>query len=236
MVRREFIQAVVSLLAAPRLLFSQQPAKASLPPPAPVPWTLGLNPLTPQPHTQVADGTADPDPRFFSAVQMSTLIRLSDLLQPALDNRPGAVAAETPQFLDFLIGASPASRQKVYTGGLTWLDSESQKKYRKPFANLEDAEADALIRPWLRTWMSDHPPSELHANFVSIAHEDIRTATENSKAWEESLSDTTQRSRGALYWFPIEPDLHSVSAAASRIPAHVLAAPKSTHFVPSYPR
>ncbi len=236
MVRREFIQAVVSVLVAPKLLFSQQPAKAPLPPPAPVPWTLGLNPLTPQPETQVADGIADADPRFFSALQMSTLVRLSDLLQPALDNRPGAVAAETPQFLDFLIGASPANRQTVYTGGLTWLESESQKKYRKSFAKLVDTEADALIRPWLRTWMSDHPPTEQHANFVNIAHEDIRVATENSRAWEESLSEATQKSRRALYWFPIEPDLHGVSAAASRIPPHVVAAPKASHAIPSYPR
>jgi len=237
MVRREFVQAVISILVAPKFLFSQQTAKPALPPPAPVPWTLGLNPLTPQPHTQSPDGIAETDDRFFTPVQMATLVRLCDVLVPALGDKPGATAAETPQFLDFLIGASPASRQKVYTGGLTWLEAESQKKYHKAFAKLEVSEADAVLKPWLRTWMSDHPPSELHANFINIAHDDIRTATENSRAWDVASTEATSNSyRTDLYWFPIEPDLHAVSAESSRQPAHVVAAPKASHAIPSYPR
>ncbi len=237
MVRREFVQAIVSILVAPKFLFSQQPAKPALPPPAPVPWTLGLNPLTPQPHTQVADGLAEPEPRFFTATQMSTLVRLSDVLLPPLGGKPGAIAAQTPSFLDFLIGSSPASRQKAYTGGLNWLEAESQKKYHKPFAKLENTEADAVLKPWLRTWMSDHPPTELHANFINIAHDDIRTATVNSHAWSQASSTTARDSiSGGLYWFPIEPDLHSISAESSRTPPHVVASPKSSHAIPSYPR
>jgi len=237
MVRREFVQAVISILVAPKFLFSQQTAKPALPPPAPVPWTLGLNSLTPQPHTQSPDGIAETDARFFTPVQMATLVRLCDVLLPPLGNKPGAITAETPQFLDFLIGASPVSRQKVYSGGLTWLEAESQKKYRKPFAKLEDSEADAVLKPWLRAWMSDHPPTELHANFINIAHDDIRTATENSRAWDPPSSEAAKNSsRGSLYWFPIEPDLHGMSAESSRQPAHVIAAPKASNAIPSYPR
>lgn len=237
MVRREFVQAVISILVAPKFLFSQQAAKPALPPPAPVPWTLGLNPLTPQPHTQSADGIAETDARYFTPVQMATLVRLCDVLVPPLGARPGAVTAETPQFLDFLIGSSPSARQKVYTGGLSWLEAESQKKYHKPFAKLDDGEADAILKPWLRTWMNDHPPTEAHANFVNIAHDDIRNATENSRAWDEASSQTTQKSsRGELYWFPIEPDLHSLNVESSRRQPHVLAAPKAPHSLPSYPR
>ena len=43
MLRRDFVCAVVSVSFAPRLLLSQQTNPAP-PPPAPVPWTLGLNP------------------------------------------------------------------------------------------------------------------------------------------------------------------------------------------------
>jgi len=237
MVRREFVQAIISILVAPRLLFAQQASKANLPPPAPVPWTLGLNPLTPQPHTQAADGIAEIDAHFFSPLQMASLVRLCDVLVPPLSNKPGAVTAETPQFLDFLIGSSPAARKKIYTDGLTWLEAESQRKYRKSFAKLEVSEADATLRPWLRTWMNDHPPTELHANFINIAHDDIRNATENSRAWDEASSQAAPKSsRGELYWFPIEPDLHGMSAESSRQQPHVLAAPKAPHSLPSYPR
>ncbi len=235
MVRREFVQALLSALLAPKSLFSQQSAKPPMPPPAPVPWTLGLNPLTPQPHTQVADGIAENASKYFTSLQMATLTRLCDLLVPPMGNKPGASTADTPSFLDFLIGSSPTPRQKLYTSGLNWLDTESQKKFKRSFAKLDDREADAIVRPWLRTWMSDHPPGEEHASFVNIAHEDIRTATENSKAWSQASSESSS-ALGGLYWFPIEPDMHDVSAQASRQPARVISAPKASHAVPSYPR
>ena len=160
MLRREFVRAVISVGIAPRLLLSQQAANPAQSPPGPVPWTLGLNPKTSLPHTEVVDGIAKTEQRFFTAVQMATLIRLCDVLMPPIGNKPGALQAETPLFLDFLIGGSPAARKKAYTGGLNWLDSESQSKCGKAFAKLDDRQADAILKPWLRTWMSDHPPTE----------------------------------------------------------------------------
>jgi hypothetical protein len=236
MLRREFVRAVVSVSIAPRLLLSQQVANPA-PPPAPVPWTLGLNPKTPLPQTEVVDGIAKTEQRFFTLVQMATLIRLCDVLMPPIGNKPGAVQAETPLFLDFLIGRSPAARRKAYTVGLNWLDSESQSRYGKAFAKLDDGQADAILKPWLRTWMSDHPPTELHADFVNIAHEDIRRATVNSKAWSEAPSAGALAStETGLYWYPIEPDIYEASSNLAHAPLHVIAAPKATHSIPSYPR
>src|ERR1700745_39148 len=154
MLRRDFVCAVVSVSFAPRLLLSQQTSPAP-PPPAPVPWTLGLDPQTPLPQTEVVDGIAETEQRFFTPIQMATLVRLSDLLLPPIGNKPGAVQAETPLFLDFLIGVSPSARKQMYIGGLNWLDSESQRRNGKPFSKLDDGEADAILKPWLRTWMSD---------------------------------------------------------------------------------
>jgi hypothetical protein len=237
MLRRGFVRGVVSAIFAPKFLLSQQTAKPALPPPAPVPWTLGLNPKTPLPQTEAADGIAQTEQRFFTAMQMATLIRLCNVLLPPLGSKAGAIEAETPQFLDFLIGSSPAGRQRIYTNGLNWLDSESQAKYKKPFAALDDPETASLLKPWLRTWMNDHPPTEPNANFVNIAHDDIRTATLNSKAWSGSVSDAAQDSDSlGLYWYPIEPDLRAASADCARIPPHVMAAPKASHTIPSYPR
>jgi hypothetical protein len=233
MLRREFVRAVVSVSFAPRLLLGQQTANPTPPPPAPVPWTLGLNPKTPLPHTEVVDGNAETDQRFFTAVQMATLMRLCDVLLPPIGNKPGALQAETPLFLDFLIGSSPDPRKKVYTGGLNWLEAESQKRYRRAFAKVADAEADAILKPWLRTWMSDHPPTEPHADFINIAHEDIRTATVNSKAWSTATPSEAQVATAeSLYWYPIDADVYG----GSRLPAHTIAAPKAEHAMPTYPR
>ena len=236
MLRRDFVRSAASRSLAPHWLLGQQNGTPQPPPAAPVPWTLGLNAKTPLPHTRVADDVSEGDQKFFSAAQMATLTRLADVMLPPLGGQPGAVQAETPLFLDFLIGNSPAPRKKVYTGGLDWLELESQKKYRKAFAKLDDAEADAVLTPWLRTWMSDHPPTELHADFVNIAHADIRAATENSKAWSDAAAIAKAAGENGLYWFPIDPEIYANQMNASHVPPHVQAAPKAAHSIPSYPR
>jgi Gluconate 2-dehydrogenase subunit 3 len=237
MLRRDFVCAVVSVGFAPRLLLSQQTANPAPPPPAPVPWTLGLNPKTPLPHTETADEIATLESKFFTALQMATLIRLCDVLLPPIGNRPGAVQAETPYFLDFLIGGSPDTRQKIYTGGLNWLDAESQKRYGKVFARIDEEQAAAILKPWLRTWMSDHPPTEPHADFINIAHEDIRTATVNSKAWSDTASSGDRVSvADGLYWHPIEPDIYSRSPDHARASGGVLALPRAIQTIPVYSR
>ncbi len=237
MLRRDFVRWAVSVGIAPRFLLGQQTTPAPLPPPAPVPYTLGLNAKTPLPHTQTADAVAKMEQKFFTVVQMATLTRLAEVMLPPLDGRPGAVDAETPQFLDFLIGASPAPRKLVYTGGLGWLNLEAQRRFRKPFAQLDDAQIESIVKPVMQTWMSDHPPTEPHSGFATIALEDIRRATMNSKAWSDSYEGKMRPpvERG-LYWTPIEPDMRGLGAVSARLPLHVVDAPKATHTIPSYPR
>jgi gluconate 2-dehydrogenase subunit 3-like protein len=236
MLRRDFVRAVISFLFAAKMTRAQQANDPTLPPPAPVPWTLGLNSRTPLPATEPADQIAITELRFFTQQQMATLMRLSDLLLPSLDGKPGALQAQTPIFLDFLIGASPESRQKVYAGGLDWLEQTAQAKYKTAFAHLDDTQAGDLLKPWLRTWMNDHPPAESHADFINIAHDDIRSATINSKAWSEVPSVGAEESTEiALFWSPIEPDPFE-RAECEQIPPHVQAAPRLAHTMPSYPR
>ena len=236
MLRRDFVRSLVAVGLLPKALLSQQTADPA-PPPAPVPWTLGLNPKTPPPVTETADEVAEGEASFFIAAQMAALTRLCELLLPALDGKPGAVEAGTPRFLDFLIGKSGEARKRVYQGGLDWLNAEAKLKYKQPFAELDAGQADAMIKPRLRTWMNDHPPMEVHANFVNIAHEDIRTATMNSKAWDDASPAAGQDwVTGGLYWSPIEPDMAGLGATATHLPPHVMAVPKAAHSMPSYPR
>ena len=237
MLRREFVRAVISVGFLPKALLAQQKANPEPPPPAPVAWTLGLNPKTPLPVTEAPDGIAETEAKFFSPAQFATFTRLCDLLLPPLGNKPGAVQAGAPMFLDFLIGNSPEARRKVYSGGLDWLNAQAKSEYKQPFAQLNATQADALIKPWLRTWMTDHPPTELHADFINIAHEDIRTATMNSKAWNDAGAAAGQDwVTGGLYWSPIEPDMAGLGATSTHLPPHVMAVPKAAHSMPSYPR
>ena len=242
MKRREFVRIVAGACVLPEMLLAQQQAPTTQnplpPPPAPVPWTLGLNSKTPLPHTETVDDVAATDATFFSAAQMATLVHLSTILLPATGDRPGALEAETPQFLDFLIGDSPASRKSLYTGGLDWLDAESRRKSGVAFAKTTPEQADAVLKPWLRTWMSDHPPTEPHADFVNIAHADIRTATMNSRAWVNAEArGRTDFNAAQMYWSPIDPDTSAENfRAVHQRPAPVQAAPKSSNTSPSYPR
>ena len=57
--------------------------------------------------------------RFFDAAQFAALRRLGQILVPARPNAPGAIEAEAAEFLDFLIGQSPADRQSLYRDGTT---------------------------------------------------------------------------------------------------------------------
>lgn len=241
MQRRDFLRAMVAAGLAPRLLLGQQTANPAPPPPAPVPWTLGLNPKTPLPQTAVEDAVAEADLTFFSPAQMATLRRLSDLLVPALGDKPGALAAETPAFLDFLIGSSPQTRRTLYAGGLDWLDGQSRRQYGKGFNEIDAKEADALVKPWMRTWMNDHPPTEPHADFLNIAHADIRTATMNSEAWNLAESSGAHAAGDmatlGLYWSPIDPDIYAESFNSVHVrPSPTVDAPKSAHPSPSYPQ
>jgi hypothetical protein len=238
MKRRDFVRTLVSLFVAAKAARAQQRLNdPRLPPPAPVPWTLGLNAQTPMPVTELADDVADAKLRFFTPLQMRTLTRLCDVLLPPLNGKPGAVEAQTPMFLDFLIGSSPEQRQKVYADGLDWLEGTAQAKNKTAFAQLDVAQLGEIIQPWLRTWMSDHPPTEAHADFINIAHDDIRSATVNSKAWDDVPSVGAEpKTEEGIYWLPIEPDEYGENPAYANTPPHVLALPKGGQKIPIYPR
>jgi len=222
--RREFVKVALAASVTPNVLLSQNsptqvapstppptPPDAAPPPaPGPVPWMRGLMEAKPLPLTPlIPDAVAGATTHFFTDRQMATLRQLCEILMPPLKGYPGAIDAGTPEFLDFLISVSPADRRHMYASGLDWLDAEARSKFEVAFDAVSAAQADALIRPWLRTWMSDHPPTEPHANFINVAHSDIRTATINSEKWSQSeLAAGNEPSGVGLYWYPVDPDIN----------------------------
>lgn len=218
--RRDFVKAIMAASVSARSLLSQQakPVGPSTPPaappaaptaPGPVPWMRGLTEVKPLQMTPlVADAVAQTNTHFFTERQFATLRRLCEILLPPLNGYPGATDAGTPEFLDFLVGMSPADRQRLYQSGLDRLDADAKKQFAVSFEGVNAAQADQLLHPWLRTWMNDHPPTEPYAQFINVAHSDIRTATINSQPWSEAAkSDRKHSPEEELYWFPIDPDL-----------------------------
>jgi len=178
----------------------------------------------------VADLVATSDPHFFTHQQFATLRQLCVLMMPALDGYPSAVEAGVPEFLDFLVGATPAGRQQsyvaalagsaparqvvtgstdrrhMYVWGLERLESEARRRFAKSFAALTADQADALLAPALTPWMTDHPPRDSFQRFVNVMHLDIRTATMNSAAWSAAAVAAGERAPGiGMYWSPIDP-------------------------------
>lgn len=187
---------------------SEKPSLDEGPAPAPVPWSLGEGQLA-----TVTIPATDPSevgklhPTFFNVVQMATLHRLCGVLLPPISNRPGAVQAGTPEFLDCFIGESDSGSQELYRDGLDWLELSARKQFQRSFASVDDEQAGRLIRPWLRTWMTDHLPTERRAHFVNAVHADIRLATINSPAWDRALAAGGDPPSEKLYWLPVEPDV-----------------------------
>ena len=220
MKRRNFVQNLLLAPVAPAVAAaatqapSQQPAthqKPATEPKTPIrerPW--GPHDVPKLDLTGV-DLTGLPAPHYFTAAQFATLQKLGGLLVPPLKNNPGALEAQAPEFLDFLIGASPDDRQNLYRFGLDSLDSQSKDQFQKPFCDLNAQQADRILRPLLvvRPWAEDFPSDPLQ-KFIAQVHEDLRTATTNSREWaaasEKSGRHFTRGFRGSgYYWFPIDP-------------------------------
>ena len=223
--RRDFVKAIVAASASAKTMLGQQaatPVAPSVPPatptaPGPVPWMRGLMEVKPlQIGSVLPDAVAQTNAYFFTEQQLATLRHLSEILLPPLKGYPGAKEAGTPEFIDFLIGVSPTDRQQMYQSGLDRLDAEAKQHFGIAFSALNKMQADQLLRPWMRTWMTDHPPTELYAHFINIAHSDIRTATINSEAWSKARNKAPDMD---LYWFPVDPDIHREGPASIRRPA-----------------
>jgi hypothetical protein len=130
---------------------------------------------------------------------------------PPRKGRPGALDAGAPEFVDFLVGVSPAERKLLYRNGLDGLNTRAHAKFAESFADLDDAQADAILRPLIVTvaWVLDRPTDPLE-HFVAQVHDDLRTATVNSREWAAAAAalDAGRRGRGSgvdLYIRPIDP-------------------------------
>lgn len=181
---------------------------------------------TPNIPVSAPDSVADTEVRYFTAVRYATLVHLCEMMMPPNNGSPGAVDAGAPEFLDFLLGSSPSDRQAMYNEGLDRLNADTVKKFNVAFAKADATQTDAVIRPYLKGWINDHPPKEKHERFVALAHREIRTATINSPAWASAAEASGERTPGVgLYWAPVDPGIetwvtHGVPKASAPLTRH----------------
>lgn len=232
MKRRDFVKGFAAATAATAALAQQKaPPQASNPAPstsvvdqgtmavapntasspgaaAQVQQSLAFH--TPNIPVTLPDVVASTDARYFTAIRYATLVQLCEITMPVSNGYPSALQVDTPQFLDFHVGGSPADRQAMYNDGLDRLNADAMKKFNVSFAKTDAKQADAIIRPALKGWINDHPPLEKHERFIALAHRDIRTATMNSPAWASAAEASGERTPGiGLYWAPIDPGIET---------------------------
>lgn len=152
----------------------------------------------------VADAAAETSRKFFTALQFSALKRLSGIIMPPMNGLPGALDAGAAEFLDFLIGASPADRQQTYRIGLDQLNSQARRKFGRHYADITNDQAVELLAPLRKPWTYD-PPGDPLERFLREAKADIRTATVNSREYVSAESSGGRRRGGVgQYWYPID--------------------------------
>jgi hypothetical protein len=194
--RRRFMQALAAASAMPMAAAAQAPAAASaVAAEEAVAVTAKLH--------DVAGVTV---PSYFDERQLATLRRLSELLMPPMDGKPGALDVDVPQFLDFYVGQSPQRRRDVYGAGLDTLHSLSLERFGKTFAELSDAQADELIaKPLAVPWTLSLPIDPLAA-FLREAKMDVMNATMNAREYvaAEATGGRSRRRSSSLYWYTVE--------------------------------
>lgn len=201
MKRRRFIQAMAAAPAIALPIAPPVPAQQSTPPPGAAPRPADDAPKL---EYSALDSAGEIQQRFFTPAQFAALQKLCGLLMPPIKDAPGALDAQVPQFLDFYISESPTERQQLYRAGLDTLNAEATKRFSKPFAELNAAQAGELFAPLRQPWTFE-PPTDPFARFLRTAHQDIRTATINSQEYSAANAAAGRRASGVgQYWYTIE--------------------------------
>jgi hypothetical protein len=215
MKRRKFVQ---NLLAAPAVAPLAAQTQTQQQRPSTQPNTPARqDPRQPHDIAQLAvtevDLVSATHPCFFTPDQFSALQKLAAVLVPPLKGKPGAMDAHAPEFLDFLISVSPEERQSLYRNGLEELNRAAQDQFHTNFHGLEAKQIDTIIRPLLiaRYWPQDMPDDPMK-HFMAQVHDDLRTATANSREWAGNGPASSTGGRGrrfnrgrGMYWRPIDP-------------------------------
>ncbi len=100
---------------------------------------------TPKTATNDTEAAGDPIVKTFTKAQFAALRKLGEILTPGSHDTPGALEASAAEFLDFLIGVSPADRMTLYRSGFDRLNADAHQRYSKSFAEITAEQAPGLF-------------------------------------------------------------------------------------------
>lgn len=81
---------------------------------------------------------------FFDEHEMATIAVLTDIILPKDETSPSATEVGVPDFIEFIVKDLPDHKLPM-RGGLKWLDTYAQKKYKNVFIKCKDQEQIAII-------------------------------------------------------------------------------------------
>lgn len=82
--------------------------------------------------------------KALSAQQFGTLERLTDLIIPAEDGKPGALQVDVPAWIDSLLDVNEELKAR-YTTGLGWLDTTMEAGHGSGFVSATPEQQTALL-------------------------------------------------------------------------------------------
>jgi gluconate 2-dehydrogenase gamma chain len=97
-------------------------------------------------HLAVAQAGSDGayTPKALSDHEYSTLVRLTDLVIPVENGKPGAVAAGAAAWIDMLSTENPQLKE-IYTKGLAWVDAEIKRRGAADFVSATPDQQTMLL-------------------------------------------------------------------------------------------
>ncbi len=124
---------------------------------------------------------------YFNEHEMSTITVLCNLILPSEEGLSGALDAEVPDFIEFMVKDIP-ELQTPLRGGLMWLDHKCNTDYNSVFqtATLEQQQSilDTIAYPDITSPESEHP---LEVQFFSTMRNLTLTGYYTSKMGIEEL-------------------------------------------------
>jgi gluconate 2-dehydrogenase gamma chain len=127
------------------------PAPVAMPATTPTPASGGEAPLPPKGSRDPADpDLVNPQllwERLLTPQELETVAAVCDVILPADDRSPAASKVGVHEFVDEWVSA-PYPRQKddrqIVRGGLAWLNTESNRRFGRPFSKLGEPQKTAI--------------------------------------------------------------------------------------------
>jgi gluconate 2-dehydrogenase gamma chain len=82
--------------------------------------------------------------KAFTQQEWASLRRLCDMTFPADQHSKGALEAGAPEFID-LLASQNQEIAALYTGGLGWMDAESNRRFNAPFVKAKPEQQTELL-------------------------------------------------------------------------------------------